>query len=436
MNPSNNQVPNPSDQNISVDNNSTRPLEDVQNVPPIPVPTTALNTAPNTIPSSLTEDILNITLKKDVAEDALKKSKYFNDSIFWVEVEKIVPNPYQPRREFDTHALRDLADSIRMYGLLQPLTVTRREIIKEDGGLAVQYELISGERRLRASRLAGLAQVPVIIRAGDEDPRVKLELAIIENLQREDLTPVDRARSFERLANEFHMTHQQIADKMGKSREFVSNSMRILALPEEMITALNEKKITEGHTRPLLMLTERPAEQAVLFKEMLFRKMTVREAEKIARNVAIDRRRKLDQTPELKDLERQLNEALGTRVMVEKRDKGGKIVIDFFEVEDVQHILDMISQQHKLLNERTAETIQHVKDAAPVVDKLSGAHAYGSVADMMDQLSLATPLESASAEKAVEAGNDVPGMDQAVDDSTAADQKEDESLYSVKDFNI
>jgi ParB family chromosome partitioning protein len=129
-------------------------------------------------------------------------SQYFNNSIFWIEIEKIVPNPYQPRREFDPHALKDLSESIRMYGLLQPLVVTRREIIKEDGGLAVQYELISGERRLRASKLAGLIQVPVIIRAGEEDARVKLELAIIENLQREDLNAVDRARSFQRLADE------------------------------------------------------------------------------------------------------------------------------------------------------------------------------------------------------------------------------------------
>ena len=172
-------------------------------------------------------------------------SKYFNNSIFWIEVEKIVPNPYQPRREFDQHALKDLSESIRMYGLLQPLVVTRKEIIKPDGGLAVQYELISGERRLRASKLAGLIQVPVIIRAGEEDARVKLELAIIENLQREDLNPVDRARSFERLANEFGLKHSQIAEKMGKSREYVTNSIRLLSLPEHMLMALSEKKISQ-----------------------------------------------------------------------------------------------------------------------------------------------------------------------------------------------
>lgn len=275
-------------------------------------------------------------------------SQYFNNSIFWIEIEKIVPNPYQPRREFDPHALKDLSESIRMYGLLQPLVVTRREIIKEDGGLAVQYELISGERRLRASKLAGLIQVPVIIRAGEEDARVKLELAIIENLQREDLNAVDRARSFQRLADEFGLKHVQIAEKMGKSREYVTNSIRLLSLPEHMLTALSEKRISEGHTRPLLMLVDRPEEQETLFKEIVFKKITVREAESIARRVAVERTRKKDANtpdPEIREFETKLNQALGTRVMIEKREQGGKVVIDFFSNQDLRHLLDMLERR-------------------------------------------------------------------------------------------
>ncbi|MCF7865166.1 MAG: ParB/RepB/Spo0J family partition protein [Candidatus Pacebacteria bacterium] len=275
-------------------------------------------------------------------------SQYFNNSIFWIEVEKIVPNPYQPRREFDPHALKDLSESIRMYGLLQPLVVTRREIIKEDGGLVVQYELISGERRLRASKLAGLIQVPVIIRAGEEDARVKLELAIIENLQREDLNAVDRARSFQRLADEFGLKHVQIAEKMGKSREYVTNSIRLLSLPEHMLTALSEKRISEGHTRPLLMLVDRPEEQETLFKEIVFKKITVREAESIARRVAVERTRKKDANtpdPEIREFETKLNQALGTRVMIEKREQGGKVVIDFFSNQDLRHLLDMLERR-------------------------------------------------------------------------------------------
>src|SRR3989344_7227144 len=125
-------------------------------------------------------------------------SPYRQDSIFWVEVERIEPNPYQPRKVFDEAALNSLAESIRQYGILQPLTVTRKEIERPDEGIFVQYELIAGERRLRAARIAGIAQVPVVIRSGEDDDRLKLELAIIENLQREDLNSVDRAVAFQR----------------------------------------------------------------------------------------------------------------------------------------------------------------------------------------------------------------------------------------------
>ena len=128
---------------------------------------------------------------------------YESNSIFWVELEKVVPNPFQPRREFDENKLKELAESIRMYGLLQPLTVTRKEIIRDDGSFTTEYELIAGERRLRASKLAGLTQVPVIIRSGEETEAMKLELAIIENLQREDLNAVDRALAFQQLVNQF-----------------------------------------------------------------------------------------------------------------------------------------------------------------------------------------------------------------------------------------
>jgi ParB family chromosome partitioning protein len=133
-------------------------------------------------------------------------SNLYSNSIFFVETEKIVPNPFQPRREFEEGPLKDLADSIRQYGVLQPLVVSRTEREKEDGGLAVEYELIAGERRLRASKLAGLREVPVIIRVGD-DNMMKLEIAIIENLQREDLNVIERARAFHRLADEFKFSH-------------------------------------------------------------------------------------------------------------------------------------------------------------------------------------------------------------------------------------
>lgn len=246
------------------------------------------------------------------------QNKYFADSIFWIEVEKIQPNPFQPRREFDEAKLKDLSESIRMYGILQPLVVTRQETPHEDG-LIVSYELISGERRLRASKIAGLARVPALVRTSEDSDRIKLELAIIENLQREDINAVDRARAFDRLIKEFGMKHVQVAEKIGKSREYVSNTLRILALPAEMLDAVSAGKMSEGHTRPLLMLVDRPEEQLVLFKEILTNKINVREAEMFARRIAQDRARKKDKNdPELEELENMLAGSLGTKVYIEK----------------------------------------------------------------------------------------------------------------------
>lgn len=275
-------------------------------------------------------------------------AQIYNNSIFFIEVDKIKPNPFQPRREFDEARLRDLADSIRQYGVLQPLTVSRVEVPKEDGGITTEYELIAGERRLRASKLAGIDQVPVIIRVGD-DNMAKLELAIIENLQREDLNAVERARAFMRLVEEFNFTHGQIGQKVGKSREYVSNTLRLLSLPQEVLDALSEGKISEGHTRPILMLADRPEEQMVLFKEILFKKMTVRDAEKQARRIAYDRVRKKEYIvdPEIAEMEEKLQETLGTRVHIEKKENGGYITIDFFTNDDLHLILDSIKSNRE-----------------------------------------------------------------------------------------
>lgn len=268
----------------------------------------------------------------------MAQQPYFRDSIFWVEVGRIKPNPFQPRRNFDEAALQSLAESIRQYGVLQPLTVTRKEIEKPGEGIAVEYELIAGERRLRAAALAGIGQVPVVIRSGEYDDRMKLELAIIENLQREDLNSIDRARAFHRLVAEFGLKHAEIGKRVGKSREYVSNTLRILSLPQDMQDALAAGEISEGHTRPLLMLIDRTEMQRTVFKEIVERRLTVRDAEQVARRIATERARKPDLTPELLLLERELTEKLGTRVRIEKKDQGGKVLIDFFSVDDLAQI--------------------------------------------------------------------------------------------------
>ncbi len=264
------------------------------------------------------------------------------DSIFWVEVEKIVPNPFQPRREFDEQKLRELAESVRMYGILQPLTVTRKEIEREDSTFYTEYELIAGERRLRASKLAGLSQVPVIIREGEDSEQEKLELAIIENLQREDLNAVDRALAFRQLADVFGLSHTQVAKKVGRSREYVSNSIRLLALPDYMLSALRLAEMTEGHARTLLMLNDRPEEQDVVFREILMKKLSVREVERIVRKIATDKVRKKNPgefDAELIEIEKKFMETLGTRVQIQKTDYGGRLTIDYFSVDDLEGML-------------------------------------------------------------------------------------------------
>lgn len=327
-------------------------------------------------------------------------ASFFENSIFWVEVDKIKPNPYQPRKEFDEAALRDLSESIRMYGVLQPLVVTRAEIFDEDGGMHVEYELVSGERRLRASKLGGLREVPAIIRTNTDDARIKLELAIIENLQREDLNVVDRARAFDQLVSQFSLKHSQVAEKVGKSREYVSNTLRVLLLPEDILNAVAEGKITEGHTRPLLMLKDRPEEQNTLFKEVMFKKLSVRETERMARRIAYDKVRRLDKMhdPELVELEEKFTESLGTRVHIEKREVGGKVVIDFFSPQDLQTILDLI-EKNKL--------------GADMGPRISG----------IENLEDGPQAEILSEEK-------------PIDDSTQSDQKEDEDIYSIKNFSL
>jgi ParB family transcriptional regulator, chromosome partitioning protein len=346
-------------------------------------------------------------------------SQFFSDSIFWIEVEKVKPNPYQPRHEFDQDRLRDLAESIRMYGVLQPLVVTRTEVIKEDGGLATEYELISGERRLRASKLAGLLQVPVIIRSSHEDARVKLELAIIENLQREDLNPVDRARAFQRLVDEFNFKHIQIAEKVGKSREYVTNSLRLLTLPEDILNALSEGKISEGHARPLMMLNDRPEEQSTLFKEIIFKKLTVREAEAIARKIAVDKVRKKERgiDPEIVEMEQKLTESLGTRVQIERKDNGGKVMIDFFSNDDLREILKLVESNMP-------------KKGTEMMEKF---------------ISTATPLQVGVPETAEVVNPEIPNeITEIVDEKPIDDRpreekvadEESEDLYSVKNFSI
>ncbi|AKM84339.1 TPA: stage 0 sporulation protein J [Candidatus Campbellbacteria bacterium] len=366
-------------------------------------------------------------------------SKFQNDSIFWIEVEKIKPNPYQPRKEFSEDKLKLLADSIRQYGVLQPLVVTRYEIQKPDGGLMAEYELIAGERRLRASKLAGLSQVPVIIREGDQDEGAKLELAIIENLQREDLNPIDRALAFHRLTEEFGFKHNEVAKKVGKSREYVSNSLRLLTLPDEMQKAISAGQITEGHARPILMLKDRPEEQDTLFKEIVFKKLTVRDAEAIARKIAHDkiRKRYLPPDPEMVELEGQLSESLGTRVQIERREVGGKLTIDFFSNEDLRKILELVHSNEK---KNPYEMLDNYIKTNGIVETVPEGNDLDVVAENVVAENIATEEEAmipTQEEKTMIEETDWDKDDVMAESVPDQQPKEDESdLYSIKDFTI
>lgn len=291
------------------------------------------------------------------------------DSIFWVDTDKVVPNPFQPRREFDQSKLQELSESIRMYGVLQPLTVTRTEVQNDDGTFYTRYELIAGERRLRASRLAQVAQVPVIIREGEQSEQEKLELAIIENLQREDLNAIDRALAFQQLAEQFNLSHTDVAKKVQRSREYVSNSIRLLALPEHIQGALQRGELGEGHARTLLMLTDRPEEQETIFREILLKKMSVREVERIVRKIATDKVRKKqhsDIDSHLIEIEKEFTETLGTRVQIQKTEFGGKLTIDYFSEEDLSAILTRMKDEGISKPQTSVQAMAAVAAATPL----------------------------------------------------------------------
>jgi ParB family chromosome partitioning protein len=279
------------------------------------------------------------------------------ESVFWIPTDKIKPNQMQPRTEFDEVALKGLAESIRQYGILQPIVVTRLE--KEaDGGISVEYEIVAGERRFRAANILGLREVPVIIRR-EEPARVRLELAIVENVQRQDLNPIERARAYRRLVDEFGVDQKEISSRIGKSREAITNTMRMLQLPEDMQLAVATGKITEGHTRPLLMLSGRQEEQKELFEDIIAHKISVREAERISRRIARERARKVDDLPsaETRAVEEKLQSLLGTRVMIIKEAGGrGKIAIEFFSDEELYGITSKLMHPQENTESSNSDT--------------------------------------------------------------------------------
>lgn len=255
-----------------------------------------------------------------------------------METDKIIPNAHQPRRHFDEEAIGELAASIREFGILQPLVVTKIEKEVPDG-TKVEYELIAGERRLLAAKKAGLERVPAIVRTVDM-ARERLELAVIENIQRENLSPIEMGRAFARLQDEFRLTQREIAMRLGKSREVVANTMRLLDLPTYIQEALEKGQISESHGR-LLLGIEDPAAQQGLFHDLLNQHMTTRE---LRRRTAFLRTKKEPATgeevsPEIKQFEEKLAAELGTPVSIRSAGGSGKITIEFYSPEELEQII-------------------------------------------------------------------------------------------------
>ncbi len=259
-----------------------------------------------------------------------------NQSVFLVvDPELISPNPHQPRQGLNEDSLKDLTLSIKKQGILQPLVVTAK--------LNGQYQLIVGHRRLEAAKLAGLKVVPVIIRGAREGEN--LELALMENIQRDDLNSIEKALAFEKLAGNFGLSHKEIAEKIGASRAAVTNTLRLLELPVEIQKGIIGGKISEGHARVILGL-KNPQKQLAFYEAIIKNNLSVRVAEEKLAQVRVKsyKRRAVAEDPEIRDLEERLQEALGTKVVVKKRGKGGRIIIEFYSREEMDGIVD------KLLN--------------------------------------------------------------------------------------
>ncbi len=249
-----------------------------------------------------------------------------------IELDRIVPNEYQPRKAFDDEKLKELAASIKEQGVIQPVIVHRA---------GSGYQLIAGERRWRASRLAGLKTIPALIKEATK--RDLLEMALIENIQREDLNALEAAEAYKRLQDEFRLTQEDLARRVGKERSTVTNFLRLLHLPKEIKQELAAGALNMGHAKALLSL-ERSRDQIQAAALIVKKGLSVREAESLAARLKNPpKERKIRQNQELKSLEERLKKSLGTKVRISSKSKGGRIIIEYYSAEELDRILEKIT---------------------------------------------------------------------------------------------
>ena len=289
-------------------------------------------------PSGLGRGLGSLIPTKKPAADFISDPKLHEvmesgDSISHIKLDQISPNPHQPRKNFDDEALKDLSKSIAEHGIIQPLVLTRRA--------GDRYELIAGERRLRAAKLAGLTTVPAIVREMSEQK--KMELALIENLQREDLNALEIAIAYKKLEDEFNLTREELSKRVGKSLSAVANSLRLLNLRDEVKEAIMDGRLTEGHARALAGLSYE--DQLSAMDQIINNKFTVREAEEARKRVKSGNKAPFTtprRSPEIKAMEDELAANLGTKVEIKNQGGSGAITIKYFSNDELREIVDKI----------------------------------------------------------------------------------------------
>ena len=274
--------------------------------------------------------IPNKTQPIDAKDKKAVGSKDDNEQVLEISVDEIDANPMQPRREFGENNIEELVISIKEHGIIQPLIAT-----KNNG----QYELIAGERRLRAAKSAGFDKVPVIIRNANKQE--KLEVALIENIQRENLNVIDLARAYQRLMEEFNLTQEEVAKKVGKSRPVIANAIRLLNLPENIKSALIEGRINEGHAKYLVGLDDEK-KQTSLFNKILRGNLTVDDTNKLVKKMGGTKAARIKINYKDKDKEFAFREFFGTKVEIKRKGKGGQVIIDFFSDEELGEMADKV----------------------------------------------------------------------------------------------
>lgn len=283
------------------------------------------------------EVVQEVAEEKDSNISTVKKEEKELGKEITLKISKIEPNHEQPRKEFKEEQLQELADSIRRYGVLQPLLVQKK---------GDHYEIIAGERRWRAAKLAGIKEVPVVIR--EYNKQQAMEIALIENVQRENLNPIEEALAYQRLIEEFHLKQEEIAERVAKNRSTITNSLRLLNLTEEVRNMLVEGQITSGHARALLTV-EDPNQQVALAMKIVTEHLSVREVEKVVKSLGkTPREKKKKETDErleliFQELENRMKSIMGTKVNINRKDRNkGRIEIEYYSEEELERIVELI----------------------------------------------------------------------------------------------